>query len=300
LIAPPRSGRTARARALGLLALACLSGCASEAPEHELPIGEWTELLAGDWKLEPGEEKYICAKKTLSHPIHVGGFRSIGPAGTHHTVLSITDVPGEDGVAPCSWAVDGHQIVFASGLGTGELSLPEGVAATVPAGTRLLLNMHLVNVTAEPIAGRSGTSVLLVEPDRVEQVAEVILAGKVDGLEVVPGDSVQTGLCTFSGPSALFAVLPHMHERGRHMKVVRQSASGEDVVYDQDFDVDAQSYALMDPLREMAAGDQLRIECSYSNASPDTLHFGPNATDEMCYAISVRYPALGTSPLCDE
>lgn len=282
---------------LALLVLVAVSGCAREDPEPEpLPVGEWTELVAGDWTLEPGEEKYICAKKTLRHAAHVSGFRPIAPAGTHHTVLSITSTPGPDGVAPCNPAVDGHQIVFATGLGTSELTLPNGIAATVPAGTQLLLNLHLVNATTQPLTGRSGTSAFLVPPADVLERAEVVLAGKIDGLEVVPGASTQTGTCTFPAASTLYALMPHMHDRGRHLRV----SSGGDVLYDQDFDVDTQSYALLDPPREISAGEALSIDCSYENSSAETLHFGPYASDEMCYAILVRYPALGESPFCTD
>jgi hypothetical protein len=272
-----------------------LLGCASEDREPgPLPVGEWTELVAGDWTLEPGEEKYICAKKTLSHAVHVNGFRPIAPPGTHHSVLSITSAPGPDGVAPCSAAVDGHQILFATGLGTSELTLPDGIAATVPAGTQLLMNLHLVNATPQTLTGRSGASAFLVHAADVDEHAEVILAGKIDGLEVVPGASTQTGTCTFPGASTLFAVMPHMHARGRHLRV----ASGSDVLYDQDFDVDTQSYTLLAPPREMSAGEALTIDCSYENPSAETLHYGPYASDEMCYAILVRHPALDASPFC--
>jgi hypothetical protein len=278
-----------------LLCAALLSACAGDDPEGEkLPIGEWTELVAGDWALAPGEDAYFCATRTLAEDAHVSGFRPIAPAGTHHSVLSIVESPGPDGAGPCSAAVEGHRVVFASGLGTGELVLPEGVAATVPAGTQLHLNLHLVNPTPEPISARSGVSALLVEAARVQERAEVILAGKVDGLEVVPGPSTQSATCTFPGPSTLHAVMPHMHARGSRLRV----ASGSDVLFDQDFDVDAQHYAVLEPARELQAKDALSIECSYDNPTAQTLHFGPTADDEMCYAILVRHPALDVGPLC--
>jgi hypothetical protein len=85
-----------------------------------------------------------------------------------------------------------------------------------------------------------------------------------------------------------------MHARGRHLNVQRNT----DTIYDADFDVDAQSYALMSPPVAIGSGEQLRIECSYENPSPTTLHFGPFASDEMCYAMLVRYPALDDDPYC--
>lgn len=276
--------------------LACLlSACAGDDAEPEkLPIEEWTELVAGDWTLGPGEDAYFCATRTLAADAHVSGFRPIAPPGTHHSVLSIVETPEPDGAGPCSAAVEGHRVLFASGLGTGELALPEGVAATVAAGTQLHLNLHLVNPTPAAISGRSGVSAWLVEPAGVLERAEVVLAGKVDGLEVVPGPSTQSAACTFPERSTLFALLPHMHARGRHLRV----AWGTDVVFDEDFDADAQSYAVLDPPRELQAEDALSIECSYDNPTAQTLHFGPTADDEMCYAILVRYPALDAGPLC--
>ena len=71
------------ATGLACLAVACLVGCGSsndpssggktpgdvdKTPDDSTAKnepGEWTELISGNWNLDPGEEGYFCARKTI-------------------------------------------------------------------------------------------------------------------------------------------------------------------------------------------------------------------------------------------
>jgi hypothetical protein len=285
-------------RALAL-ALALSTSCSDDEPPLP-PLGEWLGLLSGNWSLAPGEEKYVCVRATLSHDIHVARFRPEAGVGTHHTLLTVTSDAEPDGVSDCDGYENGQVALFASGYGTEELALPPGVAVRVGAGTKLLLNVHLLNTTTEAQAGATGTSVFLVDAGEVVERAEVFLAGKVDDLEVIPGESTQRGTCTFAAASNVYAIMPHMHARGSHIAVAARRAAGDATLLDEPFDVDDQRYRVTDPATPMAAGDRLEVTCTYQNTTPITYGFGPLSSDEMCYAITLRYPALGGSPLCDE
>ncbi len=283
--------------ALALALCLGLVGCSDDPRPETLPTGEWLSLLSAPWSLAPGEEKYICARRTLDGDAYLARFAPDHQgAGTHHTLLTIADEAGPDGVSDCSGFDNGSAALYATGYGTGEWALPDGVAVRVPAGAQLLLNIHLLNTSSQIIEGVSGTAVYALAPDAVQARAEVVLAGKTVGLEVIPGASEQLGTCTFEGAAQIHGVMPHMHARGSHFRLTAQRAAGDLPILDEPFDVEDQSYRLAEV--PMEAGDRLEVVCGYENPDPVTYGFGPSADDEMCYAIFFRYPALGGSNLC--
>lgn len=256
--------------------------------------GEWTELLAGDWELDPADEGYRCVSFTVPEDMYVSAFRPIAPNGTHHTVLSREVSAQPDGIYSCDAATNGPVMIYGSGVGTTPLEFPQGVAVKLKAGEKLLLNLHLFNVSPSPLSGRSGIEVRRVDPTDVEHEAEMLLAGKDQGLVVDTGENTQTGYCTMAGDVTVFAVIPHMHQLGIHMKVSAQTSGGVKPMIDADYTFDDQQYHVQDPLIQLQAGDQVQVDCTYYNDRGETVHFGDSSLAEMCYAGIYRYPALGT------
>ncbi len=207
-------------------------------------------LVEGSWTLESGEEGYTCARVTVQEDVWIRAFRPISPLGTHHTILSVdhSSQGQPDGTFPCDPTTNGQNMLFPSGVGTSTVELPEGVAIRVEKDTTLLLNLHLFNVTSETLNGSSGVEVLRVDPADVVHEAEIVLAGKVEGLVVAPGSSKQLGVCEISHDVTVFAVLPHMHQLGSHMKVTAVPGSGSPtVLLDAPYSFDEQIYYDADP-----------------------------------------------------
>ncbi len=282
--------------------LLLLAGCGGEtSPEEDGPAAEgWRALVTASWHLEPGEEAYVCARIQVTEDLPMGALRPLAMHGTHHAMLMLSE-PGPTGTFPCEGtATDVDSVLFAAGPSTGQMTLPEGVALTIPAGSTLLLQVHLLAVGPDAIDGTTAVEGLVVDAGAVEQQAEVVLAGKVEGLTVPPGSSVQTGTCTFPGESRVHAIMPHMHARGRHMRVAARGAAGDVVLRDAPFEVEDQAFLEVEPSAIIAAGEQLLVDCTYDNPGPETLGFGTQASDEMCYAIVVRYPRAGGPPVCEK
>lgn len=261
--------------------LLVLTACAAPPASGELP---WQPLVAVDWELQPGEETYLCARLTLDADVHAGGFAAVAAPGTHHSVTTIGAATEPDGVTPCE-AVVKSTMLHGAGIGTNPLVMPDGIAALLPAGDQLTVNLHLVNATDAALSGRSGLDILRVDPADVEFHADALLCGPRD-LAIPPGDSTHTGGCTLSRPATIFALQPHMHALGTHMTV---TAAGT-VVHDAPFDVDRQELRAV-PELPLAAGDAIEVTCSYRNPTSETVVYGPSATDEMCFANLFRYPA---------
>lgn len=260
------------------------------------PEEGWDELVSGQWTLPPGTESYVCVYMTLQEPIAFRALRPESPPGTHHTLLSYFDAPEhDDGTVPCSVSDNGDHILAATGVGTEATQpLPEGVSFQLPAGSQLLLNLHLYNATDDMLSGRTGITIKRSETPDVDIRAEHILAGPLR-LQIPPGEATQMGRCTFTGDATVVEIFPHMHQLGSHIRVVAHSTTqGERVLHDADYDFEEQLFYPIEPL-EMAEGDHVTVECTYQNDTGQTVTFGDSSDSEMCFAGLIRYPALGGS-----
>jgi hypothetical protein len=186
-------------------------------------------------------------------------------------------------------------MVFGAGLGTQPVEMPEGVALKLPKGSALLLNLHLFNVSSAPLSGTSGIEIVRADPSEVVQEAEIVLAGKAVGLVVPPGASTQTGACAMSHDVTLFAVFPHMHQLGAHLKAVAHSGGAATVLVDAPYSFDTQLYYPVAPELPMKAGDSVDVECSYENPGAADVLFGDSSLDEMCFVGLYRYPRAQNS-----
>lgn len=251
----------------------------------------WLTLITGEWSLPAGEEGYICARFTLPEDTYVSAMKPLIPLGTHHTVLTIGEPSGPDGITECDAFQNHSQQVGGSGVGTDPQIMPDGVAVRLLAGQQLLLNLHLFNSGEEEISGQSGTLIRTVDEAEVDNAAEIILAGTID-LSIPPGETtVQTGRCTFTQPGTVFAVLPHMHMLGVHMKVTAETAADGDIVLvDEDYSFEQQDSYDIDFV-ELEVGDTLKVECTYTNDREEMVEFGDSSRAEMCFAGVMRYPA---------
>jgi hypothetical protein len=253
--------------------------------------GDWTTLIQGTWSLAPGTEGYWCALKTFPEDVYIKAFRALAPPGTHHTLLLEQPGGGQpDGEFACGPTL-GADMIHASGVGSDDLTFPDGVAAKIPAGTQLMLNLHLFNATGSQLSGVSGTLVQVVPASAVQQVAEMVLGGSTQ-ISVPPfGMETVEAKCTFPTATTISTVWPHMHQYGTYMKVTYEGASGTKVLHDAPYAFGEQKYYPIDPL-SVAPGDAVRIACSYTNPTGNTITWGDSSKAEMCFAGLYLYPQL--------
>ncbi|HLL23842.1 MAG TPA: hypothetical protein VK427_17005 [Kofleriaceae bacterium] len=267
-----------------------------------LPEG-WQPLMQGDWTLGPGEEGYYCTYVTLTADTDIAAFRPLSPRGTHHTVMTkITSSTPADGTYRCNVSTNGTTMIYGSGVGAPDFEFPAGVGLRLPAGTRLLLNLHLYNASDLPLSGRSGA---LIKPPStaIQNFAELVLAGPTIGLSVPTGTSTQQGSCMIeritTKPIQVFALSQHMHKLGTHMRsVVTRAGSPDIVLQDIAYDFEEQKFHHTDQLVELRPGDTLTTHCTFNNTTGQTVGFGESSDDEMCFTDLYYYPAQGASYIC--
>lgn len=242
-------------------------------------------LISGDWELEPYSEKVAeHYTLTLGRDVLVRAFRPLSPQGTHHTLLKLSNL----GVS---------QMLWGAGVGTNTLELPPGVAVELPAGTTLVLELHVFNPSGEALSGRSGVEILEADPNEVEHTANLVLAGPLQ-LDLPPNaESTAVGICTVTAPQTLFALLPHMHQLGTHLKTTITRDGSARVLHDGAYDFEDQQVTLIEPI-ELEPGDQVVTECTFENMSSATVGWGESSNAEMCFSILYRYPAVNDGGVC--
>jgi hypothetical protein len=281
-----------------ILIFVAATACTHAAPPPADAPTAVKRLIDASWTLPPNSQGYVCAYLTVHQDMFVGEFSPVIPPGTHHTVLTMGPPMHADGVEACDGVVNAPNMIFGSGVGTGDYVFPPGVAVRIPAGSQLVLNLHLFNAQDTPLSGLSGTDVRLIDPAEVTQQAEAVLAGTVD-LNVTPGASTATGRCTMRDAETIFAVGNHMHKLGTHLAVTaRPVGTAPTVLVDRDYSFDSQLIYEVAPSVTLAAGDSVEVTCQYYNPTGTTVHWGESTTDEMCFSGLYWYPARQSSYVC--
>jgi copper type II ascorbate-dependent monooxygenase-like protein len=279
-----------------LLLAACDTSSSTTDPDAAATPG-YIPLVSGTWSLPPSIEGYRCIRLTAKEDMWITAIHPIAPTGTHHTVLMLGPPDAPDGDVACDSMLVKPSI-YASGVGTDALTLPDGVAIKVAAGQQLLLNLHLFNASDDTLRGTSGIEVKTAEASAILHEAGALLAGKDAGLVVKPGSSVQTGTCTLPAGTTVFAMAPHMHLLGTHMKVTYQAAAPL-MVYDKDYAFEGQRYEVLDAPLVSDGTNRLVVDCTYMNPTGTTVTFGEHTAQEMCYALTLVYPAPKVRGPCD-
>jgi len=298
-----------------VLASCLLAGCTSKgAPTNDqgtpgdmaLPPGTMSmRLLASHYTIPMGEEFYQCQRINLPADMHIISLNPVSPLGVHHQVLAIDPTPGAEGRSDnahggdCSPTDPDWHPLFASGIASPSLTMPTGVALKVAGGQQVVLDLHLFNATANEIVGDAAIDVVVALDPTGYQEAAVPFVGN---MKFTIGPSLKvTGSCTVDKDSKYFAVFPHMHQTGSHIKI----AAAGTTVWDQDYTFTDQKFGVFPGWSgpesvQLHQGDKITVECTY-DASGMGKSFGDSTTDEMCFAISYVTPPIATSlgtPFC--
>ncbi len=175
--------------------------------------------------------------------------------------------------------------------------LPSGVAIKVPAGARIVLQIHYVPTGKVEIdESRVG---LYWAKGPVEKLAKMLYVGP-KAFTLDPGDpriELRNSL-TLSEDVQILSVFPHMHSLGREMQVAATVPGGvvKPLIKVTDFDANWQiTYVYKEPVA-LPRGSKVNLTAIYDNSAgnprqpshpPRTVGFGMRSTDEMCFAYLI-------------
>ena len=173
--------------------------------------------------------------------------------------------------------------------------LPQGIATQVPAGARIVLQVHYhKDGKPETDLSRIGLYFAKGPTDKTIHVIPMI-----HSLEIPAGDT-HYSVTTVSVPSPvdthLIAITPHMHWLGRQIKAVATLPGGEKIplISISDWDFNWQNtYFYKRPIA-LPKGTIITMTATYDNSArnlrnpnspPKTVTWGEATTDEMCLAF---------------
>jgi hypothetical protein len=265
-----------------------------------IPPG-WTDLISRTWSLTPGATNvYMCRRIQVPTDMWINAFRSLSPTGTHHAVITIDPsdtATGDYNCDPGAGVLNG-QMIYASGLMTDDLVFPTGVAVHLAAGTWINLNLHLFDVSDQPISGESGLLVQTVPQASVVHEADMTFSGKVNFSIPATGQPYMvSGGCAAPTDWHVFSLWPHMHQIGTHQTLTVTHNGVTTTPLDVPFMFTEQkNYPMAEQIYYQ--GDQITTTCTYVNNTGAVVPFGQSSTQEMCFTGLYKYPAGSTTLGC--
>lgn len=200
---------------------------------------------------------------------------------------------GDDKGYDCYGGVGISGASYAAGWvpGMGATVFPDGTGIKLPAGRKLVLEMHY-NLSNGSFPDQSAVAMTLEA--QVEQEALLVSYANL-GMRLKPGQEVETATQNFlvypsllNAEVVLWGIQPHMHTLGRSLTVETWSDRSEArcVVDVPRYDFDWQGlYFFEEPMR-LRADDWLRLTCTYDTRGRDeVVGWGEGTTDEMCVAF---------------
>lgn len=234
------------------------------------------------------------------------------PRIVHHAILYTlpTDQAAADAVAldaaqpgpgyTCfgGAGVDGANAVAGWAPGTPVTRYPDGTGVRIPGGRKAVLQIHY-NLTAGDLPDHTRVRLQLV--DAVAHEAEVLPFADLD-LSLPPGQMLVTSAATGDVPDGpgldLLGVYPHMHLRGRTLRVERlRDGQTTCLLNVPSWDFHWQQFFFYDSPVDLRAGDRLRVTCGYdTSADTQTVTWGEGTADEMCVAALYAVPRPAPAP----
>jgi hypothetical protein len=251
------------------------------------------DFVSDAYTLQPGEEKYFCYTTNLPADRDIAITRmapAYGPA-THHILLSQAVVP-EPTFSECPVLIKQTWVpIYAGGKDSGPLELPANTGFTPLApGQQLVMQLHLQNATDAPISGHTAMRI-----DYVEATPDLIRAGfaGMDNRKLdIPAhsDAAMNEMgCVMSAELGVFAMLGHMHKRGTHLDVSRGATAGQEMLYEEPWNFDAQP--VIPVSIKLNPNDNLHLRCTYRNDGAAPVVYGESSDNEMCVLIMYYAPA---------
>ena len=223
----------------------------------------------------------------ISHDVWVRAsqVRPGNPAVVHHVVVYVLP-PGVEKIDEA-----GGDFVAAYAPGMPARVLPDGVAKRIPAGSKIVLQLHYTPRGTKQV-DRSRIGLLFADPATVHKE---LMSGMALNfrLQIPPGapDYNSRADFRFSQPSLLLSLLPHMHLRGKSMRFVAEYPDGRrEVILDVPrYEFDWQNLYVLDQPKPMPEGTILHTEARFDNSAenpnnPDprrAVTFGEQTRDEM-------------------
>jgi hypothetical protein len=276
--------------------------------EFPAPPEGGLQLLTPSYTIAPYSEEMWCTFQTYDDAtVGLHAQYSYQSDMGHHIVVNATNAdPDEypDGsVVACTKTsdlpmTDMDPLMVGGVLGNeenghqGSLELPEGYAARMASGTRLLLQSHYVNTGADPILVQDAVNFALIPEEEVETWAAAFVHLETEHPIPAQSDWSLSFTCPWEEEELHILFLGgHMHEWGRSFRTDMTRDGQTETIYEvAEWDPvyrDAPPYLYYEPgAFPVRAGDSFTTSCSWTNDTDEVIDF----PGEMCVTFGMLYP----------
>jgi peroxiredoxin len=253
----------------------------AEAPKGGIPYQRFT--------LEASFPEDVWVQAVEARP----GNRAV----VHHMLVFIGDPP-----ATTAEVVGDRKVLVGYVPGSRPAVYPEGLGLRIPAGSKLVLEMHYTANGTEQL-DRSQVAVVFAKAPPKHEVRTRFVNNRDFVIPPRAANHRATASTTFAKDSVLLALSPHMHVRGKSFtfRVVYPDGRTEVLLSVPRYDFNWQHiYALKAPLR-LPAGTRIECEARYDNSAsnpnnPDpssAVRWGDQSWEEMLVGLLWYYHADG-------
>ncbi len=252
-------------------------------------------------------EVWLCQvyKIPIEEMAHVSWVRFNQNEGTHHMTLSTLGMgpSGLDyGAYDCNdlygdSSLMQDQIMFfgAQGDAAGEMRLPEGVVASLPATIDIIHEVHYVNPTDQDVEIYSQVNGYTVPADDDNESIwggqtrdENIFIPAAQGGE--PAVHTEWSRCVFNEDVEVHFLAAHQHALGTSFTVAPFDGSDVGEVFYTNGDWHNPNITQFDPPLVIPAGEGFEWSCTWTNPEEREVVYGLDSTDEMCNLAMVHTP----------
>jgi hypothetical protein len=217
----------------------------------------------------------------------------------HHIIVFIKP-PGSQ-VRERDPDIRGFHFLAGFAPGTRPMVFPEGTAKKIPAGSKLVFQMHYTP-SGSPQLDRSSVGLIFMDKDEVTHVAATTNTANHD-FAIPPNDGNYRSDAdsTFKRDTILLSLFPHMHLRGKSFRYEVTYPDGrQEVLLDvPKYDFNWQNSFILAEPKLLPKGTQMHCTAYFDNsadnlANPDPseeVRFGPQTWHEMMIGwYDVSYP----------
>jgi hypothetical protein len=262
------------------------------------------QMRTAPYTVGPGEDREWCEYRRVpvKKPMDVVGFKVRMPPGAHHFVVwGYGGTEQDDSKFPPKPV----ESVGCVGVGPGELAprviiplqspnarfrMPKGIAIRLDPGEQIYLNSHLRNNSTESVTPDIRANFYAAKSGTVKHLAQGLIVGNMDGIDI-PAGGDQTITAEWTAPVTLNIVYlaGHQHRLGTRSSIDLVDADGTPHQIYENFSWEHPANLWPQTPIRLAKGDKMRITCTWHNTDDHVVRFGPNTTDEMCFALGFYY-----------
>jgi cytochrome c551/c552 len=257
---------------------------------------------AKDWAMpQDTADVYVCygVDINLASKKHITAVapRIDNATIVHHMLLYQTDALVSSTPTPCSvGGGQGWRLLSVWAPGGEAIELPPEAGLPIDGATNYVVQVHYSNLNK--LSGETdGSGFSLCTTDELRPNDADILAFGTMKFSIPAAGKLDI-TCDFDipgivPPKTIIGGMPHMHLLGKEIStVVRPGGSGApiDIGTREPWNFDNQYWDKLDVT--VKGGDRVTTRCYWENPTSQSVGFGEDTNDEMCYSFAMYYPKI--------